>query len=110
MCTPPTVCVDDDLAPSETSIALRATNDEFARRVDVKVRVIAIESNSRLSILQDDLVECPPDHLLLNQPVHFLHAGCCCIWTGVPGNLCSSRSLQRFGMLGRNHNSVNLPW
>merc|ERR1719359_2815829 len=41
--TPPTVRVDDDLAPGEPSVTLRAADDELARRVDVEVGVIAVK-------------------------------------------------------------------
>ena len=35
MGTPPTVCVDDDLTTSKTSVTLGATNNEAARGLDL---------------------------------------------------------------------------
>ena len=35
MSTPATIGIDDDLTASQTSITLRATNDEKARRLDL---------------------------------------------------------------------------
>ena len=35
MSTPATIGIDDDLTASQTSITLRATNDEEARRLDL---------------------------------------------------------------------------
>merc|ERR1719456_2043185 len=64
--TPPTVGVDDDLAPGDTGVALRTADDELARRVEVEIRVVAEQRQRRLAVLEDVL-----NKLL----VHLLHRG-----------------------------------
>merc|ERR1719333_201132 len=65
--TPPTVGVDDDLAPGDTGVALRTADDELARRVDVEMRVVAVQRNRRLAVLEDDLGKALLDHVLNNE-------------------------------------------
>merc|ERR1712110_913341 len=74
MCTPTAICVDNDLAASETSISLRSTNDEFAGRVDVQMGVVAVQGQGRFAIFQLDLCECSLDDLFDDQVVHLFHA------------------------------------
>merc|ERR1712224_600378 len=101
MRTPASICVNDDLTACEASIALRATNDELARWVDVQVRVITVKRQSRLAVLEDDFAQGPPDDLLFNELVHLLHAWCSGIWAGVARNLLFAGSLQWLSMLRR---------
>merc|ERR1712039_180083 len=49
------VGVDDDLAACEACIALWAANDELPGGIDVQMREVAVERESRLAVLQEDL-------------------------------------------------------
>mmetsp|Transcript_57590 Transcript_57590/g.103474 ORF Transcript_57590/g.103474 Transcript_57590/m.103474 type:complete len:321 (+) Transcript_57590:618-1580(+) len=108
MSTPATIGVDDDLAACEASITLGPANDELSRRIDVQVSVAAVERESRLAVLESDVLQGAPDHLLLDLLVHGLHA-----WSGhlralVASALLAPHSLQGLGMLGGDHHSVDL--
>merc|ERR1719223_346001 len=52
MSTPTTVSINDDLASGKASITLWATDDELARRVQVQVRVLTVQTQSWSSVLQ----------------------------------------------------------
>merc|ERR1712228_1130207 len=108
MRTPAAIGVDYYLAAREPCIALRAANDELARRLYVEVSVGAIESQRWLAILEDDLRQCPPDDLLFDQLIHFLHVRRGVVRPCVPCNLLASRGLGWFRMLRGNHYRVNL--
>merc|ERR1711862_988174 len=74
MSTPASICIDDNLSAGEARITLRATNDKFARWVDVQMCVVTEECERGLTILQDDLFEGRLDHIFYNCFVHVLHA------------------------------------
>merc|ERR1719293_401076 len=77
MSSPTSVCVDDDLSACQTSIALWAADDELAGWVDVKVRVVPVQTQGRLSILQCDFCQCLLHDLLHDKLVHLLHTWGC---------------------------------
>merc|ERR1712193_193732 len=62
MRSPATISVNDDLAACEPSVALRPTNNELARRIDVQMRVVAIQGHCSLAILELDLLQAFDDH------------------------------------------------
>merc|ERR1719158_1285561 len=108
MRTPATICVNDDLAARETSISLWPSNDELARRIDVKMGVIAIQGNCRLSVLQLDLLKALHNHVLLNVLVHHLHGWCSHLRSLIALAFLATHSLRWFSMLCRDDNCVNL--
>ncbi len=61
-----TVGVDDDLAPGETAIALRASDDESSRRIDVVFR-LGVEELRGNDCLDDVLFDFFPQRLDLDQ-------------------------------------------
>merc|ERR1712159_564227 len=110
MCSPATICVDDNFATSQTSITLRTANDELARRIDVQVSVITEKGERWLSILECDFFQCFLDDLFDNQLIHLLHGGSSGVWARVASDLFASRCFGRLGMLSRDDNSVDLAW
>mmetsp|Transcript_10007 Transcript_10007/g.18591 ORF Transcript_10007/g.18591 Transcript_10007/m.18591 type:complete len:449 (-) Transcript_10007:108-1454(-) len=105
---PATVRVDDDLAASQACIALRAADDELARRVDVQVRVAAIQGDGWLPVLQLDGLQSTLDDLLFNLLVHVLHARGHHLCPFVPCALLRALGLGRLGVLGGDHHGVDL--
>mmetsp|Transcript_63424 Transcript_63424/g.115764 ORF Transcript_63424/g.115764 Transcript_63424/m.115764 type:complete len:217 (-) Transcript_63424:47-697(-) len=110
MRTPASVSVNDNLPTSEAGIALWSSDDKFARRVDVQVRVITKQSQGWLAILQSDFFKCLLDNLLHDELVHLLHAGRLHVRACVTSTLRATCCLARLCMLGGNHNSVNFLW
>merc|ERR1712079_961763 len=110
MSAPAAIRVNDDLAASEASIALRPTNDELAGRVDMQVRVVTKQRNCGLPVLQHDFLKCLLDDFLDDELVHFLHARGSCVLASVTCNLVTSRGLQGLSMLRGYDDRVNLPW
>merc|ERR1719197_1702554 len=108
MGAPATICVDDDLAACETSISLWTSNDELARRIDVKVSVLTIQGHCRLAILQLDFLKALANHILLNVLVHHLHGRCCHLWSLVSIAFLAAHGLAWLSMLCGDDNSVNL--
>merc|ERR1712050_22343 len=107
MGTPAAVGVNDDFSSGQACIALRTSNDEFYRGIDVQMSEISVKRQCRLAVLQSDLCERFLDNLLNNEPVHLLHGGGRCIWASVPRNLFTASRLQRLGVLRGNDNSVD---
>mmetsp|Transcript_70359 Transcript_70359/g.159743 ORF Transcript_70359/g.159743 Transcript_70359/m.159743 type:complete len:201 (-) Transcript_70359:405-1007(-) len=108
MRAPAAVCVNDDFAAGEASIALGPANDELPRGVDVQVREVAKERECRLAVFQQDFGECFLDHLLHDEFVHVLHAWGRLIGASVPSDLLASRGLGRLRMLRGDDNGVEL--
>merc|ERR1712038_2096263 len=110
MRAPAAIGVDDDLAACKTCIALRATDDEFARGVDVEMCEIAKQGESGLAALERYLSQRFLHYLFHDQLVHLFHARGSSVITSVTSHLLAARSLQRLRVLGRNHNGVDLLW
>merc|ERR1712061_420274 len=108
MSSPTSICVDDDLTACQPSITLWTTDDELAGRVDVKVRVVPVQSQGRLSVLQCDFCQCLLHDLLHDKLVHVLHARGCRIRAFVPSHLLAASGLQWLRMLCGDHNGVDL--
>merc|ERR1712151_242834 len=106
--TPAAIGVDDDLAASEAGVALRTTDDELSRRIDVEVGVVAIEAERRCPALELDLRKGGLDHLLHDCLVHVLHAWSSHLLALVTGALLRALGFQRLGMLGRDDDRVEL--
>ena len=100
--------LNDDLSASEACITLRPADDELAGRVDVQVRVAAVEANGLLTILQLDRLKGSLDDLLLDLFVHLLHAGRHHLGTSVARALLGALGLGGLRVLGGDHHGVDL--
>merc|ERR1719336_2241000 len=108
MGSPASVCVDDDLTACQPSITLWTTDDELAGRVDVKVSVVPIQTQGRLSAFQCYFCQCLLHDLLNDKLVHLLHAWGCCVRALVPSHLLAASGLQWLRMLCGDHNGMDL--
>merc|ERR1719379_142881 len=108
MSTPATICVDDDFTARQASISLWTSNDELARRIDVKMCMITIQRDCRLAILELDFLKALHNDILLNALVHHLHGWCCHLWPFVSFAFLAALGLGWLGMLCGDHNSVDL--
>merc|ERR1719433_809386 len=104
MSTPTTICVDDDFATCQPSITLGTTDDELTRWVDVKMRVVSIQTQCGLSVFQCDFCQRLLHDLLHDKLVHLLHAWSCRIWACVPGHLLAASGFQWLRVLRGDHN------
>eukprot|EP00962_Isochrysis_galbana_P005563 scaffold1503_cov120-Isochrysis_galbana.AAC.12 len=111
---PATVRIDDDLAAGEARVALRASDDELARRVDVQVaRLAVVDRQGRLAVLQLDGLEGGQDDLVVDQLVHLLHRGRQHLGSRVLSAEVGARllggalGLERLGVLRRDDHSVD---
>mmetsp|Transcript_63861 Transcript_63861/g.169047 ORF Transcript_63861/g.169047 Transcript_63861/m.169047 type:complete len:316 (+) Transcript_63861:590-1537(+) len=109
MSAPTSVSVDDDFSSRQTSVSLRSTDDELSGRVDVQMYCGIVQCHRWLPILEDNFLECLPDHLLFDQLVHISHAGSRLFGTRIPRNLLASNGLQRLRVLGGDDDSVDFP-
>merc|ERR1711933_633560 len=108
MSSPTSIRVNDDLTACQPSVTLWTTDDELAGWVDVKVRVVPVQSQGRLSVFQCDLCQCLLHDLLHDEFVHLLHAWGCRVWARVPSHLLTTSGLQWLCMLRGDNNGVNL--
>merc|ERR1719293_21706 len=108
MSSPTSICVDDDLSACQTSITLWAADDELAGWIDVKVRVIPIQTQGGLSVFQCDFCQRLLHDLLDDELVHLLHARGCRVRALVPSHLLAAGGLQRLRMLCGDHNGMDL--
>merc|ERR1712046_240635 len=106
MGTPSTISVDDDLPTSKSSISLGTTNNELARGIDVEVRVVAIQGQRGFATLQFNLLETFNDHLLHNEVVHIIHAGCNGLFPLPTCHLLAALGLGGLRVLSGDHDCV----
>merc|ERR1719221_2119642 len=108
MSSPTSIRVNDDLTACQPSVTLWAADDELAGWVDVKVRVVSVQSQGRLSIFQCDFCQRLLHDLLHNKLVYLLHAWGRRVRARVPSHLLAASGLQWLGMLRGDNNGMNL--
>merc|ERR1719498_2265013 len=86
-------------------VALRPADDELARRVDVEVRVVAVERDGLVAVLERDLVERRLDDVRLDELVHLLHRRSDAL---AAARLLLARRLARLRVLRRDDDGVDL--
>ena len=59
------------------------------------------QRSHRLPVLEENFIECLPDHLLFGQVAHFFHAGSRLFGTRILHNFFASNGLQRLRVLDR---------
>merc|ERR1712216_767385 len=89
-CSPTAISIDDDFAPCEPSVSLRATNDELARGVDVHVRVVTVQREGGLTVFQNDFRQGLHHHFLNDEPIHLLHARSSGVRPGVASHFAAA--------------------
>mmetsp|Transcript_24426 Transcript_24426/g.58520 ORF Transcript_24426/g.58520 Transcript_24426/m.58520 type:complete len:497 (+) Transcript_24426:101-1591(+) len=112
---PAAVGINDDLAAGQAGVALRAADDELARRVDVQVaRLAVVQRGGGLAVLQLDRVERREDHVLVDRLVHVGHGRSDLLLARVlaahvlAGLLGRALLLERLGVLGGDDDRVDL--
>jgi hypothetical protein len=87
--------------PSQTSVALRSTDDELARRVEIKMRCYFVEERQgSRTIFQIDASHCLLMTFFQDGCIHIRHAWSCHIWPCVASDFLAPRGLQRLRMQG----------